>query len=186
MSAVVCLLVIYIITAKIYDSVILKKVPYIDEPIGQYVNIDGAKIYYESHGEGQPLLIIHGFLGSTDNFKKIVPEISEENKVYLIDNIGFGHSDKNPQLDYSKKSMAQLAADFILKMKLDKAIIMGHSMGGEIALNLALDHPDLIKKLILVDSAGYSQSVPQAPRSKFARSIYKFAINNLMITYPST
>jgi pimeloyl-ACP methyl ester carboxylesterase len=185
-SAIVCLLVLYIVTAKIYDSVILKKVSYMDDPKGQYVEIDGAKIYYEVYGEGKPLLIIHGFLGSTDNFKKVVPEISKENKVYLIDNIGFGHSDKNPRLDYSKKSMAQLAADFLVKMKLDNVILMGHSMGGEIALNLVLDHPDLIKGLILVDSAGHSRSVTQAPQNKLVRSIYKFAIDNLMITYPAT
>lgn len=90
---------------NIYTALVLSKVSYMQQPLGDLVNINGAKMHYVKEGEGPPFVIAHGFMGSTDNFKKIVPYLSQHFTLYFIDHIGFGHSDKNPTLDYSKKAM---------------------------------------------------------------------------------
>jgi pimeloyl-ACP methyl ester carboxylesterase len=117
--------------------------------------IDDIKINYIKKGTGPPLLMLHGFMNSLHFFSGIIDELAKNNTVYAIDIICFGASDKRPYIDYSKKSMAKLAKKFMDSQNIRKFNVLGHSMGGEVALHVAYYYPKNVNKLILVSSAGY-------------------------------
>ncbi|HRW92324.1 MAG TPA: alpha/beta hydrolase [Thermotogota bacterium] len=115
-------------------------------------------VFFQEMGSGEPLLLLHGFLGSHLDFAAVVQTLSSRFHVFVMDLPGFGLSDKNPELDLSKKGLAQSAWSFLQARGISRFSLLGHSMGGEVALNLALDHPESVSRLILVDSAGYSEN----------------------------
>jgi pimeloyl-ACP methyl ester carboxylesterase len=122
---------------------------------GKLENVNGINIYYIEEGAGEPLLIIHGFMASSIEFTEISSVLSKDFKVISVDLIGFGKSDKRPQLDYSKTNMADLISLLMKKKGLMNYNVLGHSMGGEVAMNLALKHEEDVKSLILVSSVGW-------------------------------
>jgi pimeloyl-ACP methyl ester carboxylesterase len=122
---------------------------------GKIENIDGTIIYYIEEGEGEPLLIIHGFMASCLEFTEISSILSKKLKVISIDLIGFGKSDKSPGLDYSKTNMARLISLLMRRKGFSSYNVLGHSMGGEVALNLLTSYKSEIKSLILVSSVGW-------------------------------
>jgi pimeloyl-ACP methyl ester carboxylesterase len=88
------------------------------------------------------------------DFEFIQPELAKERPVIAVDLIGFGLSDQSVSLDYSKKAMADTIAGLMALLDYDRYDVLGHSMGGEVALHLALNHQDRVGRLILLDSAG--------------------------------
>ena len=124
---------------------------------GKYLKVKNASLYYEEYGQGQPLLLLHGGMGSINNFKKVIEPLSKQFKVYAIDSPGQGRS---PQIDsISYKIFADYYAAFIDEMKLDSAYVMGWSDGGNSAFILAHDRPDKVKKVVAIgansDTDGY-------------------------------
>jgi pimeloyl-ACP methyl ester carboxylesterase len=124
---------------------------------GEYITVGKEKLYIEVSGAGDPIILIHGFLGSHFDFESIVEELSTFRKVYAVDLPGFGLSRASLEGDYSRKGYADLVSALMHILNIDRADILGHSMGGEIALNLAYYYPERVKSLILVDSMGYSK-----------------------------
>lgn len=122
---------------------------------GNLENINGINIYYTEEGEGEPLLIIHGFMASCIEFTEISRILSKNVKVISIDLAGFGKSDKCPNIDYSKTNMAHLISLLMRRKGFSIYNVLGHSMGGEVALNLAAAYKEEIKSLILVSSVGW-------------------------------
>jgi len=109
------------------------------------------KLNFDHFGSGKPLIIIHGLFGSASNFRSLARIFAETYSVYCLDlrNHGMsGHDD-----DVSLTAMAGDLLEFMLDQNLDKASIMGHSLGGKVAMQFALHHPDKIEKLILGDIA---------------------------------
>jgi esterase len=101
-------------------------------------------------GEGQPFLILHGFLGMSDNWKTLGNKFAEEGyQVHLLDQRNHGRSEHVPEMNY--EVMSQDIRDYCEKNKLENIILMGHSMGGKTAMQTAGNFPDLIEKLIIVD-----------------------------------
>ncbi|NLM77921.1 MAG: alpha/beta hydrolase [Ruminococcaceae bacterium] len=133
-----------------------------------YRAVDGAELAYRRHGQdGLPLLMIHGFMGSSYDYASIFPTLAEHYQVIAVDLIGFGLSDKSPDLDYSKANMARLCGLLMDDLGFSRYAVLGHSMGGEVAINLALLHPQKTEQLILLNSAGltdiqrgFSQRLP--------------------------
>src|SRR6266511_189961 len=103
-----------------------------------FADIDGVRIHYQEKGTGTPLLLLHGFTSSTYSWKDVFEPLSKTFRVIAVDFKGFGFSDK-PDGDY---------------LKIDRAWLCGNSMGGEIALNVALINPQRVAGLILIDSGG--------------------------------
>jgi pimeloyl-ACP methyl ester carboxylesterase len=122
---------------------------------GRYTEVEGMKLYYIEEGAGFPLVLIHGFMSCSEDFSRIIHRLSRNNKVLAVDLIGFGHSDKRNELNYSKKNMAAVVHKFMKSKGYKKYNVLGHSMGGGVALNLAYFNPENVKSLILVDSVGY-------------------------------
>src|SRR5882762_10007752 len=118
-----------------------------------FAEIDGVRVHYQEKGMGTPLVLIHGFTSSTYSWKDVFEPLSKNFRVIAVDLKGFGFSGK-PDGDYTRRAQAILVAHLLDYLKIDKAWLCGNSMGGEIALNLALHNPARVAGLILIDSAG--------------------------------
>nr|MDO8082157.1 alpha/beta hydrolase [Candidatus Freyarchaeota archaeon] len=116
------------------------------------VNVNGLKTFYESRGKGRPLILIHGAGGSSEYWSIQLSELSKKLRVIAIDLPGHGKSERLKER-VSIERYAEHVAGFVKQIKLDQAVILGHSMGGLVVQQLALKHPELIEKLIIVDSA---------------------------------
>lgn len=148
-----------------------------------FKEINGARIAYLKKGNGFPLLLIHGFMSSALCFKDIIDDLSIHNTVYALDVPGFGLSDKNPELDFRRGSMAKIIYEFMQSEGVESFNLLGHSMGGEISIHMAINYPKAINKLILVSSAG-CQEIKVMPKCIITRAkLCNFLISNIFMTY---
>jgi pimeloyl-ACP methyl ester carboxylesterase len=116
---------------------------------GEYYAVNGAKLYVESVGHGAPILFLHGGLSFFDNaYAKQRDYFAEHHRVIGIDQRGHGHSPDGPwQLSY--QLMADDTAAVLVRLKLGPVDVVGHSDGGNVALLLARDHPDLVRRVVI-------------------------------------
>ena len=117
-----------------------------------YIEINGANIYYQEYGEDQPgrapVLLIHGStIDSHTDWDAIAPELARHYKVFAPDCRGHGRSN-NPQMSYSFQELADDAAAFIRAMGYERAHIIGHSNGGNVALVTLMEHPEVVQTCI--------------------------------------
>jgi 3-oxoadipate enol-lactonase len=133
---------------------------------------DGTRIHYEIRGSGQPLALIFGYSGSSRAWgEPFIRLLTSNFKTILIDNRGTGHSDK-PEKVYSLADMAADAASVLDDAKIDRAHVMGISMGGMIAQEFALNHPTRLRGLVLgCTICGLAHSVPGDPQALAALQI---------------
>lgn len=127
------------------------------------VKINDIEMYYEIHGEGQPLILIEGLGYSTWMWYKQVKELSKHFKVILFDNRGVGETDK-PNVEYSIELLADDLADLLSKLKISKAHILGVSMGGFVAQEFAIKYPCMVDKLILCSTSFGGHNSVQIPQ----------------------
>jgi 3-oxoadipate enol-lactonase len=114
--------------------------------------VNGVEIYYEVHGEGYPLIMIQGYSGSSEDWNQVEPraaDLAKHYKVILIDSRGTGRSSAPPG-EYSIKDMADDTAALLEYLHLPKAHVLGTSMGGMIAQEIALNYPEKVGGLILL------------------------------------
>lgn len=119
----------------------------------QWLDVNGVRIRYFTAGSGPPMLLLHGFGGSATNWFCVMEAFGARFRVIAIDQMGFGASSK-PKGQYSSDYLAQSAHAFMQKLKLEPAVVMGASMGGDVAARLAARWPGNVEKLVLVDSSG--------------------------------
>ncbi len=126
-----------------------------------FVNVDGSKIRYLKSGAGKKnLLLIHGLGASAERWESVIPSFSTDYTVYVPDLIGFGLSDK-PSADYSTEFFANFLASFLREINVTNSIVIGSSLGGQIAVEYASLNQKSVEKLILVSPAGaMKQSTP--------------------------
>lgn len=120
-----------------------------------FVNVDGARIHFQEFGDtSKPtLLLIHGYTASLYVWKTVAPMLADGGfHVVAIDLLGFGYSDKPRWFDYSITSQTRTVARFMNRLGLGRATIVGSSYGGAVAATLALDYPERVEKLVLVDT----------------------------------
>lgn len=122
-----------------------------------FADIDGVRIHYQEKGSGTPLVLVHGYVASTHSWKEIFEPLSKSFRVIAVDLKGHGFSAK-PDGDYTRRAQAVLVTHLLDHLKIDKAWLAGNSMGGEIVLNIALQNPQRVSALILIDSAGVNVS----------------------------
>ncbi len=115
--------------------------------------IQEQEVYFKVSGEGQPILILHGWGGSSDSWKKVQEMLSRDFKVFCPDLPGFGKS-KTPCEVWGVSSYAQWVLDFMESQKLKKVALLGHSFGGRVAIKFAYYYPEKVQSLILCNSAG--------------------------------
>ncbi|HEX3625073.1 MAG TPA: alpha/beta fold hydrolase [Verrucomicrobiae bacterium] len=109
------------------------------------------QLNFRQLGQGRPLVMLHGLFGSLDNWLGVAPKLAETFNVFLVDMRNHGLSPHDPEMNYSV--MAEDVAEFFDSQKLDRANILGHSMGGKAAMQFALNFPGRVEKLVVVDIA---------------------------------
>ena len=121
-----------------------------------YIRVNNINLYCEYIlNDKPPILLIHGFASSTYTFRRIIPLLQKQFSVIAIDLPGFGKSEKSTSFIYSFQNYAKLMIECIHQFGISNTAIVAHSMGGQIALNMAILAPEKINKLILLCSSGY-------------------------------
>ncbi|MGA9287823.1 MAG: alpha/beta hydrolase [Anaerobacillus sp.] len=120
--------------------------------------------YRQQNSNAQTLVFIHGFLSSTFSFRKLIPLLYKEYNVLCFDLPGFGESEKSCDIHYTLHEYAALTNRLLEEMSIQKAVLVGHSMGGQIALRTCIQHPERIEKLVLLCSSSYIKSSSAALR----------------------
>ncbi len=127
-----------------------------NSPEGQYASVNGLEIYYQTTGEGQPLILLHGGLGGAVEFSQLIPLMAENRQVIAVELQGHGHTaDIDRPLSY--ELMADDVAALIEALGFENADVMGFSLGGGVALQTAIRHPEVVRKLVLI-STPYQQA----------------------------
>ena len=122
------------------------------KPQSGYAPVNGLKMYYEIYGEGKPLVLLHGAFNSINTaFSILIPELSEKRKVIAVEMQGHGRT-ADIERTFSFENFADDVAALLKYLKIDSADIFGYSMGGGTALQLAIRHPQLVKKLIIASA----------------------------------
>ena len=128
-------------------------------PQDKYVTIGDIKTRYWAEGEkGSPVILIHGLAASAEVWMHNVYALAEKHRVYVPDLVGFGLSDK-PNVKYTPSYMAEFINGFMAALNITNASLVGHSLGGGVALQYTLHFPDKVHKLVLVDSAGLGKEM---------------------------
>jgi pimeloyl-ACP methyl ester carboxylesterase len=118
---------------------------------GKYAEVNGINLYYETHGTGKPLVLLHGGLGSGEMFGPILPALTEHHQVIAPDLQGHGRTaDIDRPLDV--RLMAGDIAALIDHLKLDKADVVGYSLGGGVALQTAVQFPAKVRRLVMASA----------------------------------
>lgn len=140
--------------------------------------MEAIELAFEEFGDSgnEPLIILHGFLASARNWRHIAQKLAAGNHVYVVDMRNHGLSPHNPLMDYP--SMANDLLLFFKQRKLNKASLLGHSMGGKIAMWFALINPDYLAKLIVADIAPVSYKHSFNTTLDALRSLPLAAISN--------
>lgn len=114
---------------------------------GQYAEVNGINLYYETHGTGRPLVLLHGGLGSGEMFGPVLPALAERHQVIAPDLQGHGRTaDIDRPIDV--RFMADDIAALISHLGLEKPDVVGYSLGGGVALHTAARHPDAVRRLV--------------------------------------
>jgi len=140
---------------------------------GSYASLNGLELYYEIHGSGEPLILLHGGVGGSAMFAALLPAFAAQRQVITVDLQAHGHTANiDRPLDY--ELMAQDIAGLMTHLKLASADLLGYSLGGGVALRTAIQFPALVRRLVLVSTtckhdgwypevlSGFEQMGPQA------------------------
>jgi pimeloyl-ACP methyl ester carboxylesterase len=126
------------------------------------IKVRDARIHYHVYGEGEPLLMIAGLCGDLYNWKKALPHLEKDHKVIVFDNRGSGHTEA-PDAPFSMADMGDDAAGLLDALGVARAHVLGWSMGGNVAQEVVLRHPEKVGALVLM-----STYMREPDRSRFA------------------
>jgi pimeloyl-ACP methyl ester carboxylesterase len=133
-------------------------------PQERYIKIDSINTRFWAEGEGSPVILLHGWSGSATGWLPSFAAISAQHRVYAIDLIGHGRTGQPDSDSLNAADMAKFVKDFMAENIIERAHIVGHSMGGAISLQIAIDFPERVNKLVLVDSVGLGKEIAMPPR----------------------
>ena len=128
-------------------------------PPPQTVLVKGRKIVYYEAGQGSVVILIHGLGADSHHWGYNIEPLSHTFRVIALDQIGYGKSDK-PVMRYTVGNFADYLHGFMEAVKISKASLVGNSLGGWVALDFTIRHPDMVEKLVLVDAAGLHPATP--------------------------
>lgn len=125
----------------------------------KHSTLHGHEVGYRLAGEGdETILLIHGMAGSSRTWRDVMPTLSQRHRVIAADLMGHGESAK-PMGDYSLGAHASGLRDLLTRLEIHRTTVVGHSLGGGVALQLAYQHPELCERLVLVGSGGLGRGV---------------------------
>ena len=127
-------------------------------PADRYVDVGTVKTRYWDEGQGSPLVLVHGFGDSVSTWSRVIGPLAEHHRVVALDVLGAGRTDK-PKEAMPFSRLARFVHDFMDALEIERANVLGQSMGGAIVLDLAIQWPEKVDKLVLVDSAGLGREM---------------------------
>jgi pimeloyl-ACP methyl ester carboxylesterase len=144
-------------------------------PPGKLLDVDGVAVHYVESGRGPAIVMVHGFGGSTFSFRYQMAELSRDHRCVAIDLKGFGYSQRPKGGDYSLTAQARLVLRAMDLLGIERCVLMGHSMGGDVAMRIGAMSPERVKKLILVASAP-GMKIWVMPRLPFMRPFLRLTM----------
>lgn len=153
----------------------------------RFLVVNGTMIHYRVEGEGEPLLLLHGAFASLHTFEPWIKELSSKYQLIRYDLPGFGLTGPNKEDDYSMKTHLFYLEALLDRLGVSKCYIAGSSLGGWLAWEYALLHPERVKKIVLIDAAGFldSASIPlpfKMARTPFLNNVIKYAIRKDLLS----
>jgi len=139
---------------------------------GRIATIDGIGVHYVEYGNGPPVVLIHGFAGHTFSFRHLIPDLARDHRVFAFDLKGFGYSERPASSDYSLGAQARLVVRLMDTLGIANAALVGHSMGGEVAMRVAAGWPERVERIVLAASIS-GERVPTLPLLPIFRSIFR-------------
>lgn len=124
----------------------------------KFLELHGDRVAFRDQGEGEVLLLIHGMAGSSETWRSVIPPLAKKFRVIAPDLLGHGESAK-PRTDYSLGAFAVWLRDFLDELGVSRATVIGHSLGGGVAMQFVYQHPDYAQRLILISSGGLGPNV---------------------------
>jgi pimeloyl-ACP methyl ester carboxylesterase len=122
------------------------------KPTTGYAPVNGLKMYYEVHGSGKPVVLLHGaFMTITNNWDGWIGELSKTRKVIAVEMQGHGRTADIPR-DFTPENLADDVAALLNYLKIPRTDLIGYSMGGEVAMQCAIRHPDKVRKAVIISS----------------------------------
>lgn len=141
------------------DEQLIKKFPGF---ANHYSTVNGVKLHYVEGGSGTPLVCLPGWPQTWYSYHPIATELAKAHRVIIVDIRGMGSSEK-PESGYDKKTMAQDIHALVQQLGLGKVNLMGHDIGGMVAMSFAFNYPESTEKLILADGSHPSEGMMQMP-----------------------
>jgi pimeloyl-ACP methyl ester carboxylesterase len=122
------------------------------KPTTGYAPVNGVKMYYEVHGSGEPVVLLHGaFMTITNNWAGWIGELSKTRKVIAVEMQGHGRT-ADTKRDITSENLADDVAALLEQLKIPRADLIGYSMGGAVAMQCAIRHPDKVRKVVVISS----------------------------------
>ena len=124
-------------------------------PLGRFLNVNGVQLHVLEHGQGEPLVLLHGNGSMVEDFVSsgLIEMAASRYRVIAFDRPGHGHSTRPPGVAWTDVAQADLIAAALAKMGVSRALVLGHSWGSSVAMALALNHPAAVSALVL--ASGY-------------------------------
>ncbi len=141
------------------DKELIKKLPGFTN---QYATVNGVQLHYVEGGIGKPLICLPGWPQTWYSYHPVAIELSKLYRVIIVDIRGMGSSEK-PEAGYDKKTMAKDILELIKHLRLEKVYMMGHDIGGMVAMSFAFNYPDFTEKLVVLDGAHPGEGMLQMP-----------------------
>lgn len=157
---------------------------YVQTQYAKTIQVEDYTYFYREAGESneETILFIHGFLGSSYDFIEVMDGLKDRYHVIAVDMIGFGLSEKSLSFDYAKANQAAYLVKFLDALNIIEVTIIAHSMGGEVSIHLAHDHPSYVKEMILVGSGGYVETTTGGLMpSNLPLFVYDYVVQNYFI-----
>src|SRR5918997_6595786 len=147
----VLVVILLIVVVLVVGSILLSRTTYQVQsaPDTEYLELEGNWIRYRVAGGGPPVVLVHGWLSSGRVWNRLAARLAQRYTVYTLDLSGFGDSDK-PISGYGVRYGSRLLYAFCAHFGLTRASVVGHDLGGAMAVKLAADHPDVVGRLVLV------------------------------------
>ena len=131
---------------------------------GELIEVNGGKLHVVDRGSGPPIILVHGLGGQLRNFgRAMVDDLARDYRLILVDRPGSGYSTRASGASARLRVQAETIAELIRILKLERPLIVGHSLGGALALSLALNHPDAVGGLALIAPLTQVQSIEDVP-----------------------
>lgn len=167
----IIVVLILLIKGVVYSDIPVEelKKKYANE-FSKFIEVDGMQVHYRDEGKGTPIVLIHGTASSLHTWNDWTEELKKTHRVLRMDLPAFGITGANANADYSIQNYTRFLQEFLSKVNVDNFYLVGNSLGGNIAWDYAAEHPEKVKKLVLIDASGLQTNKPQPWIFKLAKT----------------